>query len=234
MPNYVRNVVSFEGEGAEEALRSHMNGVGDFDFNTVDPLPDGLEIECSGAGYNGLKIIMAMSDPRFSPGRKAMTEEEYDSAMSDLLGPNNYRKAKVEGKKELDEIIHNVGVDHMTEALLLGNAYLDNIRRVGSPTWYEWQTLHWGTKWNAMDADVKPDGRTVQFDTAWAAPWPIFEGLARMHPGLTIRTVSSNESRSCGCSERVYRNGGLSEERDWEGGAPEDEEIYYSLWPERH
>jgi hypothetical protein len=64
-----------------------------------------------------------------------------------------------------------------------------NIEKYGAPNWYEWHCQHWGTKWNACDAEVTDDGDGrlhVQFNTAWSFSFPIFEKLVRDFPTLTF------------------------------------------------
>jgi hypothetical protein len=60
------------------------------------------------------------------------------------------------------------------------DAWAANIEKYGAPNWYEWRCQHWGTKWNACDAEVTDNGDGslhVQFNTAWSFPFPIFEKL---------------------------------------------------------
>ena len=49
--------------------------------------------------------------------------------------------------------------------------------------WYNWNTSHWGTKWDARepDSDISDDGTviTYSFDTAWSPPVPVFLELSR-------------------------------------------------------
>jgi hypothetical protein len=65
--------------------------------------------------------------------------------------------------------------------------YKANTEKYGVPTWYEWRCAHWGTKWNACDAEVTDNGDgslNVRFDTAWSFPFPIFEKLVPDFPTL--------------------------------------------------
>ena len=53
-------------------------------------------------------------------------------------------------------------------------------KKKGIPTWYEWQTRNWGTKWNAYEGSYEVNSPTVislQFDTAWAPPLGVFSAL---------------------------------------------------------
>ena len=49
--------------------------------------------------------------------------------------------------------------------------------------WYGWNVINWGTKWNSYDAsvlEVDEYSATLQFDTAWSPPEPIFARLEEM------------------------------------------------------
>ena len=46
--------------------------------------------------------------------------------------------------------------------------------------WYDWRSENWGTKWDVPkdEIDVEPINNgsiIVEFDTAWAAPYPIYK-----------------------------------------------------------
>ena len=46
--------------------------------------------------------------------------------------------------------------------------------------WYDWRSENWGTKWDVPkdDIDVEPINNgsiVVEFDTAWAPPYPIYK-----------------------------------------------------------
>ena len=66
--------------------------------------------------------------------------------------------------------------------------------REGIPTWYDWQSEHWGTKWNACDnEDVvieKLSDRfttaTYRFLTAWDAPRPVIAAIIKQNPDIEV------------------------------------------------
>lgn len=59
-----------------------------------------------------------------------------------------------------------IGGKGQKEALQLGASYLENRKKYGYPTWYEWSTATWGTKWNAYHQDFE-EPNILWFDTAW-------------------------------------------------------------------
>lgn len=59
----------------------------------------------------------------------------------------------------------------------------------GAETWYDWAIRNWGTKWNAISPELIRNEPTLllwQFNTAWAAPEPIFQALVQKFPGLKV------------------------------------------------
>lgn len=52
------------------------------------------------------------------------------------------------------------------EALQLGETYLENRKKYGYPTWFEWSIATWGTKWNAYNQSFE-EPNILWFDTAW-------------------------------------------------------------------
>jgi hypothetical protein len=55
-------------------------------------------------------------------------------------------------------------------------------KRVGETefNWHVWNNKHWGTKWNAVEANLEQDDGFISyyFMTAWSLPEPIIERLA--------------------------------------------------------
>ena len=50
--------------------------------------------------------------------------------------------------------------------------------------WYNWCIEKWGTKWNAYDTYINEEKLYVKFDTAWTAPFLVFEKIAEDEPEL--------------------------------------------------
>jgi hypothetical protein len=70
----------------------------------------------------------------------------------------------------------------------------------GIPTWYEWQSANWGTKWDACEARVKKSVKSVRiwFDTAWAPPIAWLKSCAAKFPKLEF------EMGYCECGMNYY------------------------------
>lgn len=86
-------------------------------------------------------------------------------------------------KEEVIKRIEERTKEERNEILRLGQAYIDNEKKYGFPTWYEWRNHNWGTKWNSYDNKIRrnKEGKIVfiEFQTAWAVPEPILEKLAK-------------------------------------------------------
>lgn len=62
---------------------------------------------------------------------------------------------------------------------------------IGHDSWYSWCIQHWGTKWNACRSHIESSGLEagsieIAFETAWAAPLPIFYKMREMFPHLSF------------------------------------------------
>lgn len=75
-------------------------------------------------------------------------------------------------------------------------AYKRNVEVGAYPTWYEWNNVNWGTKWNAVSCHVSiemPGYLQVSFSTAWDAPRPVFNALRAKYPQLRMKWVAEFE-----------------------------------------
>ncbi len=129
MPNYVKNILSFDGDQDQVSrLFSTIQGEnGPVDFDKLIPMPSELEIESGSRTAAGFKKYMA-----FLAVTSLHTEME---------------PAYLAAHPEIDR-----------EEWDLGKQAFHNVREFGCPTWYEWRIQNWGAKWNASGAEVL-DGR---------------------------------------------------------------------------
>ena len=129
MPNYVKNVLAFDGDQDQVArLFTTIQGEkGPMDFNKLIPMPPELEIEAGSRTTAGFKKYMA-----FLAVTGLHTEME---------------PAYLATYPEIDR-----------EEWELGKQAFHNLQNFGYPTWYEWRNQNWGTEWNARGSEIS-DGR---------------------------------------------------------------------------
>ena len=110
---------------------------------------------------------------------------------------------------------------------LWDEGYAENIRpftpeekaalaEIGAAGWYDWSTSNWGTKWNACHVeidDIAENDSTIdiKFDTAWSAPFPVFQAIAAKFQNLTFEFSWTDEGEPDVTHSLVVRCG--------EGGA---------------
>ena len=204
MPNYVKNLVEFRGDPAAvrnvlEAIKDDRYGIGTVDFNKLIPMPEDLQIEAGSRTDKGLKA--------------------YKNFISLYSAANGFtgidilhipEEAEREMRKQIPEL--NVG----EEEWALGRQAFRNLIQYDAATWYEWSIHNWGTKWNACGyesgTDFSGDGRSLSFETAWDAPVPVMEELARRFPEVEFTHRWADEDIGQNCGQHTYAAGERTEE----------------------
>ena len=78
----------------------------------------------------------------------------------------------------------------------------ERLKEEGIPSWYNWNTQNWGTKWNASVDDIfYEEGSTkavYRLSTAWAFPSPVINTMLEMYPNLNFFIEGEEESGSYG------------------------------------
>ena len=111
---------------------------------------------------------------------------------------------KVVGKPEdVDKFVAHIGEEMDFEKVIpspanmfkgnLGEPERERCIKEGIPNWYDWQSEHWGTKWNAHSEEtvelemlgyIGLKQATYIFDTAWDTPRPVITKLWEDWPDL--------------------------------------------------
>lgn len=188
MPNYVANIVTFDGdkERIKEMLSAIQNdefGPGSISFQKLIPMPPELDIECGSRTTQGIKAY-----------RNFMAQHSTDVSAEDA-----YLQAHPDVNRE---------------TFRLGKQAYSNTSQYGAPTWYEWCNKHWGTKWDAYGYDEGKDysqTSDLRFMTAWEEPRPVLQKLSEQYPGIEITHQWANEDYSMGCGTAVYKAGEQTE-----------------------
>lgn len=125
----------------------------------------------------------------------------------DDLDPNG-NPLVLEGTFDFNKIVP------MPEDIFRGPLGEKERKMYGENNWYDWSRRNWGTKWNSYDGEWYWDGegRSIQFNTAWSAPEPIYLALTKKFPNLDFEVKFADEDMGYNCGEFSYDSslGGLS------------------------
>lgn len=83
--------------------------------------------------------------------------------------------------------------------------------------WYDWNITNWGTKWDACETYIERDSDlsvTLNFQTAWAQPEPIFGAMVEQHPKLKF-SIYIEEEQGWG-AEYEGSDGHLELSKEWD------------------
>lgn len=181
MPNYVGNILTINAEQScvNEVLNFIKNEKENMaiDFNKIIPMPEGLDIDDSSLGEEGLVVIKKQKNEDLS-----IYEEEIIKRFNDK-------------SQELQK-----------EALELGQQYYDNLKKYGYKTWYDWSRANWGTKWNAMNTELM-DNDSIYFETAWNGVEPLICALSEKFPDVEFEYKYADEDTGYNCGEGSVQNG---------------------------
>lgn len=95
----------------------------------------------------------------------------------------------------------------MPDDIYMGSVGPEERKIYGEKNWYDWSCKNWGTKWNAMEAEL--EGTTYRLETAWSPCSPVIAVLAKRFPEATMR-YSYSESGLGFCGVEEYQNGVLT------------------------
>lgn len=176
MPNWTHNVINAN----PEVIKHYLNDEGKFDFNKAIPMPESLNIEAGSTTDDAIAVFV--TEKLTIP----VKETNLDLLVSNSFhigswGEEVVRRLKEDKDADLDKLYE------------LGKQAVSNYENYGCFTWYEWCNKNWNSKWNACDTYVNPDYTSVEFDTAWDMPTPIFEDMCWKFPKETITFYSSYE-----------------------------------------
>ncbi len=170
MPNHIQNRVTVDAEIIDQYLTD-----GKFDFNLVVPQPPELVIESVDTQVMVVAEIamgkIQFNTPEPEGGRSAALERGEYGSLANVMHLQNAQRVLIEQK------LANEFDDKRFEEFI---ACLRSIRATGFPSWYEWNTQHWGTKWGAYEFERQADNM-MTFQTAWSAPHKIIGKMFEAH-----------------------------------------------------
>lgn len=176
MPNHISNRLRVLNR-ANEVLDFLKGDETLIDFNKIIPMPEGLDIEESSTGDDGMEYLLAVAGNGFSFERKA---------------------------KEIKDRLISIG--YFDSAIELGKKYLMNIAKTGHKTWYRWSVDNWGTKWNAYSSKMTHPN-CIEFQTAWSGVPKLIEKLSLIFPDVSFEYEFADEDSGSNCASYKIFNG---------------------------
>lgn len=220
MPNHVRNQIYVIGDDREhskireiaEYVKIDDSYLGTVDFNKLIPMPESLDIEASSIGEKGLKLYS-----KYILQCAAIST----AAFSGDISPEQKRKAVIELAEQYEKMKKD------DPALFeLGERYYNNIQKYGCPTWYEWCTANWGTKWNAYDCTpMDKNSEAIEFNTAWDRVDDILCEISEKFLEIEIRYRWADENLGFNVGEEIFQFGDIQEENIPVNGSKEAYEM---------
>jgi len=175
MADFVTTLVVLTGPPASLAdfSAAHLKA-GNFDFNTVHPMPPELEIESDSFVETGYAALYG--DWTTEAGRWMYKEP---AAAFGFPFP-------LESREQVLRCLESF--DCADLYLVPARTYHDNVIKHGHGDWYGWRMEHWGTKWNADDVRMatSPGAIAFSFVTAGAFPKIVFKTLSQSYPDLAF------------------------------------------------
>jgi hypothetical protein len=199
MPNHTTNVLVCNGETEdikailEMVMQREEDGELNFDFNSIVPMPEDLQITSGSAGDQAYACLHG-------------TEKDIEYYLSMPW----VKEAGVTTREELIPFLEKGHDKNVNDGLTwreLGDRYASNLKNYGAKTWYDWCCENWGTKWNAYNSEITEDDveyghLVISFQTAWSPPTPVYEALAEKFPNVDIEGYWSDEGSYS--RERVF------------------------------
>lgn len=122
------------------------------------------------------------------------TKESVERVKNRILVTEDYIKEVNERNKNLEDnfkiATHELGqltfnrLIPMPTNIFMGDLSKTEEDKYGAENcWYEWRIKNWGTKWDAYQQEIQmldDDILQIMFQTAWSAPIPYMEELAKV------------------------------------------------------
>ena len=211
MPNHLLSSLHFSGEQKriDELMESIKGEDTCFDFNTILPMPESLNIEAGIRTEKGLKAYKDFVYVYTFAG----TEQK------DLLNI----------PKDKEEIFLRTRRDIRRDEWELGKTAFQNEQKYGAATWYDWARENWGSKWNAYQTEELEDN-TIEFNTAWSNVKPVIIALSEKFPDIEMRYQWADEDIGSNVGDVTFKGGECIENIDFEPCSKEAYEFAAEMW----
>lgn len=216
MPNHITNRLTVMGDNPDKLLKKIANEEKQqkIDFNNIVQMPAVLSVEDSDSRL----VDMA----RFFNGdislREIMLGQQSQNPLTHLQNSNMARmvcETKLVGDLSDSEF----------ERLV---SYMRALRDTGYCDWFDWSRDKWGTKWNAYD-QRQVDDITIEFDTAWSTPAPIWDQLSKDFPDNILHVQWADEDFGNNVGDMKVMAGNVLEGGALANGSPEAYKLAVDL-----
>lgn len=214
MPNWTFNNLNIDLRKKDanriEEIKDSLQGEEEdqyIDFDKVIPMPKSLELT------SGTIQDLAV---KAAKGEKVDVEFPHQISCKQCDGKDAY-------------------VNNMKELIRLGNKYLDNEKKYGAQTWYDWRWDNWGTKWNACDVQKPLETEsdiTYNFETAWSEPEPVIRQISKDNPDTLVTNTAEYEDDYFTKEYSTKFQEGYIIGESWEFSDPEEYIEYMKEHPE--
>lgn len=99
----------------------------------------------------------------------------------------------------------------------------------GCTDWFVWSNTYWGTKWNSRGFE-RIDNDTIQFDTAWNDPVPIFKELFKKYQDREIEIWFADEGIPENSGHIYKEKGSIDFHIDWQHSDEEYRDCVLNTW----
>ena len=182
-----------------------VSGPGTIDFNRLIPMPPDLMIEAGSSTEQGIEVYLTAVNPDTPDyDLPKMPKDKFDKLLRDLNGERRFTMYKPRLSEE--EIQRYTMYSSFGKLADTGKQAINNLINYGATTWYDWSIKNWGTKWNSYDP-WKGEEKGLIFSTAWSAPHPVIEAMAKKYPDVFITHEWADEDIGQNCGMREYENG---------------------------
>lgn len=185
MPNWIKNKIivgsKIKLKEIEESYTKKEDGVTEFDFNKVIPMPKELEIEFSSKSDDGLVLYLALINPNikyFGEEKDKIDIFEFNKIKELLEGKILIFKNYNIEKEKIEKLIKKYN-NNFDELIELGKIQIANIKKFNALNWYDWSINNWGSKWNCYNTVFDYESNILTFETPWDPAIPIFLNLTK-------------------------------------------------------
>jgi len=189
MPNHVKHKVTVTGQ--EDDVQQFFSSIKTeddlFDFNNLIPMPEYIRLP---DGVDGIPSFVS-------------------DAAELLMIRSGQKVLDYKGDQKQERHIINYGhkINWKDEHFEYFVRCCKAIQQSSFSNWYPWSVHNWGTKWGAYD--IKHEGNTLEFETAWSTPLPIWYKIAKLYPTLSVSILYADEDYGANCGTIKIEEGSV-------------------------